>query len=102
MGDLAREARLAKQTMTTMVRLMERDGLVERRSDPRDGRSSRIFLTERARAFEPIAESTAGALAAEVAAALGPAGLEALTGSLRTVMNLSDRRQEHCRSTTTV
>ena len=38
MGELARRARLAKQTMTTMVRLLERDGLVRREPDPDDRR----------------------------------------------------------------
>ena len=36
MGEIARRARLSKQTMTTMVRLCERDGLVKRRTDPDD------------------------------------------------------------------
>src|SRR5919206_1253464 len=45
MGEVAGRARLSKQTMTTMVRLLERDGLVERRSDPDDGRASLVFLT---------------------------------------------------------
>jgi DNA-binding MarR family transcriptional regulator len=56
MGELAQRARLTKQTMTEMVRRLERDGLVERRPDPRDGRASLISLTARSRAFEPIAE----------------------------------------------
>ena len=56
MGELARRARLAKQTMTTMVRLLERDGLVRREPDPDDGRASRIHLTERSRSFQPVAE----------------------------------------------
>ena len=58
MGELAARARLSKQTMTTMVRLLERDGLVERRADPRDGRASLVFLSERARSFRPVAEAT--------------------------------------------
>ena len=58
MGELARRARLSKQTMTTMVRLLERDGLVGRRADPSDGRASLVFLTERARRFRPVAEAT--------------------------------------------
>jgi DNA-binding MarR family transcriptional regulator len=57
MGELAARARLSKQTMTTMVRLLERDGLVERRADPSDGRASLVFLTERARRFRPVAEA---------------------------------------------
>jgi DNA-binding MarR family transcriptional regulator len=54
-GELARRARLSKQTMTEMVRRLERDELVERHSDPSDGRASLIFLTARSRAFEPVA-----------------------------------------------
>ena len=68
MGELARRSRLSKQTMTTMVRLLERDGLVQRARDPADGRASRVLLTEKARRFEPVAERTLdelGALARE-------------------------------------
>src|ERR671937_637983 len=64
MGELARRARLSKQTMTTMVRLLERDGLVRREPDPHDGRAFRIVLTDRARRFEPVAERTLEELAA--------------------------------------
>src|ERR671922_3121304 len=55
-GEVARRARLSKQTLTTMVRLLERDGLVERQPDPADGRASLLFLTPRARSLRPIAE----------------------------------------------
>jgi DNA-binding MarR family transcriptional regulator len=68
MGELARRARLSKQTMTTMVRLLERERLVRRQPDPDDGRASRIVLTAKARRFEPVAERTLtelGALALE-------------------------------------
>ena len=64
MGELARRARLSKQTMTTMVRLLERDGLVHREPDPDDGRASRVVLTAKARRFEPVAERTLGELGA--------------------------------------
>src|SRR3989440_10539456 len=57
-GELARRARLSKQTMTTMVRLLERDRLVGRERDPDDGRAFRIVLTAKARRFEPVAERT--------------------------------------------
>lgn len=63
MGELARRSRLSKQTMTTMVRLLERDGLVRREPDPNDGRAFRIVLTDRARRFEPVAERTLEELA---------------------------------------
>ena len=54
MGELAARARLSKQTMTQLIGRLERDGLVERRPDPRDGRAARIYLTTRARSFEPV------------------------------------------------
>jgi DNA-binding MarR family transcriptional regulator len=66
MGELARRARLSKQTMTTMVRLLERDGLVTRAPDPADGRAALVHLTKRARAFRPVAEEALGNLEARV------------------------------------
>jgi DNA-binding MarR family transcriptional regulator len=55
-GEIAARSRLSKQTMTTLVRLAERDGLVTREADPEDGRATRIRLTARAREFAPVAE----------------------------------------------
>jgi DNA-binding MarR family transcriptional regulator len=55
-GELARRARLSKQTMTTMARALERAGLVERRPDPNDARATLMFLTSRAYEFCPVAE----------------------------------------------
>src|SRR5205085_3497722 len=49
LGELARRARLSKQAVTTMSRLLERDGLVTRQPDATDGRATRLFLTARAR-----------------------------------------------------
>jgi DNA-binding MarR family transcriptional regulator len=63
MGELARRARLSKQTMTTMVRLLEREGLVRRERDPGDGRAFRVVLTAKARRFEPVAQRTLTELA---------------------------------------
>jgi MarR family transcriptional regulator, organic hydroperoxide resistance regulator len=69
MGELAERARLSKQTMTTMVRLLERAGLVDRERDDRDGRAFRIHLTDRARKFQPVA----GEVVAELEALVGEA-----------------------------
>jgi len=71
MGELARRARLAKQTMTTMVRLLERDGLVRLETDPADGRATRIFLTERAHSFREVAERVLRELDELVTTSLG-------------------------------
>jgi DNA-binding MarR family transcriptional regulator len=64
LGELGRRARLSKQAMTELIRRLERDGLVERRPDPSDGRASVVFLTERSRAFEPVAAQALAELAA--------------------------------------
>ena len=53
--DLAHFARIEQPPMAQMLARMERDGLIERTPDPADGRSSRIVLTEIARARLPNA-----------------------------------------------
>jgi DNA-binding MarR family transcriptional regulator len=88
MGELARRARLSKQTLTTLVRLLERGGLVWRERDPDDGRAFRIYLTERSRDFRPVAERVLRELDALVAERLDPADAAALERSLKGVMEL--------------
>ncbi len=83
MGELARRSRLSKQTMTTLVRLCERDGLVERRVDREDARATRVHLSRKARLFEPVAEHVLAHLDADVRRALGDEGREALRRALR-------------------
>jgi DNA-binding MarR family transcriptional regulator len=88
MGQLAERARLSKQTMTTMVRLLERDGLVTRERDSADGRAFRIHLTERAREFQPVAEEVLEELDREVQQALTPRATNALERALKGVIAL--------------
>ena len=70
-GEIARRARLSKQTMTTLVRLCERDGLVERRPDPGDGRAVLVALTWRGAEFKPEAERLIERMEAEISESLG-------------------------------
>ena len=86
MGELARRARLSKQTMTSLVRRAERDRLVERRTDPEDARASLVFLTPRSRAFEPVAETVLRDLDEDVRARLGPERVDALTEALSALL----------------
>jgi DNA-binding MarR family transcriptional regulator len=53
--DLARFAKIEQPPMAQMLARMERDRLIQRAPDPADGRSSRITLTEVARARLPDA-----------------------------------------------
>lgn len=87
-GELARRARLAKQTMTTMVRLVERDGLIRREPDPDDGRATRIFLTDRALSFRPVAERVLLELDELVARSLGARRAQQLAIDLKEVGEL--------------
>jgi DNA-binding MarR family transcriptional regulator len=87
MGELARRSRLAKQTMTTLVRLCERDGLVQRTRDPEDARAYRVRLTDRARAFRPVAAETLAELDALLERVLTASGLSTLKELLKGVMD---------------
>ena len=88
MGELARRARLAKQTMTTMIRLLERDGLVRREPDPEDGRASRVYLTGRSRSFRPVAERVLRELDELVTKSLGARRARQLTIDLKEISEL--------------
>lgn len=91
-GRIAARARLSKQTMTTMVRLCERDGLVVRERDGEDGRAFRIYLSDRAKALRPVAEEVLREVDHEVLAALGERQKAALARALKGVMNLCEAR----------
>ena len=89
-GEVAARARLSKQTMTTMVRLAERDGLVERRPDPGDGRATRVHLTTRGHRFKPVAERVLAELDEMAREALGDRGVSSAARALATLSHLGD------------
>jgi DNA-binding MarR family transcriptional regulator len=91
-GELARRARLSKQTMTTMARALERDGLIERRVDPTDARATLIFLTKRAHQLRPVAEQVLAQLDAHVARTLPAHVRTSLKGALRQITDLDRER----------
>ena len=85
MSELASQARLAKQTMTTMVRLVERAGLVLRVPDPDDARATRVYLTTRGRRFRPVAERELRRIEARIVDHLGERRTEVLRAALAQV-----------------
>jgi DNA-binding MarR family transcriptional regulator len=91
-GEVARRARLSKQTMTTMVRLAERDGLVERRADDTDRRATRVHLSEKGRRFMPVAARVLSELGAEAEAALGERGV---AGAEQALAKLAELERRH-------
>jgi DNA-binding MarR family transcriptional regulator len=88
MGALAARARLSKQTMTTVIRLMEEAGLVTREPDPHDGRAILVRLTARSRQFAPVAGQVVAELEGRVARRLAPDAYRALRAGLKEVMDL--------------
>jgi DNA-binding MarR family transcriptional regulator len=90
-GEVARRARLSKQTMTTMVRLAERDGLVERHADGSDRRATVVHLTAKGHRFKPVAERVLAELGAEAEAALGKRGLAATQRALTALAELQEQ-----------
>jgi DNA-binding MarR family transcriptional regulator len=87
-GEIARRSRLSKQTMTTMVRLAERDGLVVREPDPEDARAVRVRLSDRAREFAPVAERVLKRLEERVAGILGGSGQRRMRDGLAKLAEL--------------
>jgi MarR family transcriptional regulator, organic hydroperoxide resistance regulator len=51
-GELAERLGVEPPTITRMIRRLEKCGLVERRADPRDARSFRVYLTGEGRSLE--------------------------------------------------
>jgi DNA-binding MarR family transcriptional regulator len=82
-GELARRARLSKQTMTTMVRLVERAGLIVRRPDPNDARSTFVYLSSRGQKFRPVAERVLATLERRAKNVEGQRRLGQILGWLR-------------------
>ena len=87
-GEIAARARLSKQTMTTLVRLAERDGLVTRAADSTDGRATRVSLTKRASEFSAVAEMVVAGLEKRVEEALGAKRSADLRAALSALMEL--------------
>jgi DNA-binding MarR family transcriptional regulator len=88
LGELAARARLSKQTITTMARLLERDGLVVREPDPHDARATRVHLTELAKELYAVAEDVLAQLYDRLAERLSEPRAVALQAALREVSEL--------------
>jgi len=75
-------------TMTTLVRLAERDGLVSRQLDVDDRRATRVWLSPLAREFAPVAAEVIDELERSVVSALGTPSMRSLEHMLGVLMNL--------------
>ena len=85
--ELARTARITKQSMGALVHALERSGYVERVADPEDRRAARIRLTVRGRRYARDVRKFGRDVEARLADALGSKPLEELRGTLQTILS---------------
>ncbi|MEM8849705.1 MAG: MarR family winged helix-turn-helix transcriptional regulator [Pseudomonadota bacterium] len=92
--QMARAFQVPKTTMSHMVGVVAKHGWVELRTNPKDGRSKRVWLTEAGRAFR---EEAIGAISPELAAigaVLKPQAQENLLRHLKTLREFLDAQRD--------
>jgi len=85
--DLAIRAGVRKQTMAQTVDQLEEAGYLERRPNPRDGRSRLIMLTERGKAVQPVAAGAGDLIEQRWARLTSPEEFETLRALLHHLLN---------------
>ena len=92
-AELCVRVGIEQPTMAATLARMQRDGLVERVPDPRDGRRSLVLLTPRARALEPALLAAAQGVNDDATRGVDPAAAAAfLTAAARMITNLESAR----------
>lgn len=89
---LAAYAAIEQPTMAATLARMERDGLVERQSDPEDGRSTLFWLTAATRMKLPAVRAAIKGMDAEVLAALPEGARQSLRRQLRMIIDGMEAR----------
>jgi DNA-binding MarR family transcriptional regulator len=84
--ELIERLDIEQPTMANTLTRMERDGLIQRRQDPADGRAQRIWLTEAARALEGAATAAAEAVNTRALAGLAADERVVFLGLIRKVI----------------
>jgi DNA-binding MarR family transcriptional regulator len=92
-SELAKRARVRKQTMAQAVEELEGAGYIERRPDPKDRRGQLVLLTKRGKAVPPVAIAAGLRVEEHWAELTSRQQVEALRGSLqRLLKRLADQR----------
>lgn len=84
-NELGESALKDKATLSRILTVMERDGLVVRRADPEDSRGRRIYLTREARRLQASSVARTRELVTEIEAGIPERDLET---TRRTLMRL--------------
>ena len=85
--ELAIHAGVRKQTMAQSVEQLEQAGYLERRPNPRDGRSRLVVLTERGKAVQPVAAGAGDLIETRWAQLVGPDEFENLRHLLHDLLD---------------
>lgn len=81
-SELARELDVSRQAVHKLLDNLERDGLLERRTDEHDRRAQRVGLTDRGKALAADAGRILPQLECELAERIGADNVEALRSAL--------------------
>lgn len=90
--QLAQIAAIEQPTMASTLARMERDGLIERRPDPADGRSSLVFLSAEARRKAELVMKAVNEINTAALDPLTEAERSALLDSLGKVVSALERK----------
>jgi DNA-binding MarR family transcriptional regulator len=86
-SELAKLARVRKQSMAQSVEQLEKLGYLERRPDPNDRRARLVFLTERGKGVRPVALKAGRAVEKQWAKLTSPEQIEELRASLQALLD---------------
>jgi DNA-binding MarR family transcriptional regulator len=89
-GHLAKLLHVHPSTLTGIVKRLESQGIVRRRSDPRDGRRSLLGLTDKGRDLDVEAEGTIEAAIQQTLSHTDPAKLQAARDVLASIVDALD------------
>jgi MarR family transcriptional regulator, organic hydroperoxide resistance regulator len=92
-GHLARLLHVHPSTLTGILKRLEHQGLVHRRSDPRDGRRSLLALTAAGRQFDVETEGTIEAAMQRVLESASRARIDAARELLEAMSSVLDAAQ---------
>lgn len=97
--ELARWAKVEQPSMAQMLARMEREGMIERRPDPRDRRASLVSLTEQARTRLPAGRAVLRQGNADMTKGLSAEDVSTLISLLQRVLdNIEGLEVEDSRS----
>jgi DNA-binding MarR family transcriptional regulator len=92
-AQLAELMQITPISLGRLVDRMEKAGWIERRAEPQDRRSYRLYLTSKAHAIRPALRALSNETQDEALSDLGPVERERVLAALETIRNTLVRKQ---------